>query len=87
MRKSVLEMYIDILKALAHCGPQKLTPISHKANVNCSLVKDYLGLLLRQGYVDEQIVRTQSVVYSITRQVVKVLKYFKELKQPLPLME
>jgi len=42
MRRSKLEMYIDILKVLAHRGPLKLTHIMYKANVNCSVLKEYL---------------------------------------------
>jgi predicted transcriptional regulator len=39
MRRSKLEMYIDILKVLAHRGPLKLTHIMYKANVNSSSSK------------------------------------------------
>jgi len=37
-RRSKLEMYVDILKALARHGPLKLTHIMYKANVNCSVL-------------------------------------------------
>ena len=35
MRRSKLEMYVDILKVLAQRGPLKLTHVMYKANVNC----------------------------------------------------
>jgi len=45
MRRSKLEMYIDILKVLAHRGPLKLTHIMYKANVNFRELKQVLPLV------------------------------------------
>jgi predicted transcriptional regulator len=87
MRRSQLEMYVDILKVLAQRGPLKLTHIMYKANVNCSILKEYLDFLVKQGLVDERIVGKQRVVYAVTQRGVKVLTYFRELKQVLPLIE
>ena len=42
-------MYVDILKVLAHWGPLKLTHVMYKANVNCSVLEDYLDFLIKQG--------------------------------------
>lgn len=78
---------MDILKVLAHKGPLKLTHIMHGANVNCSLLKGYLDFLISQGLVEERIVASNKVVYAATQRGVIVLKYFKELKQALPIME
>jgi predicted transcriptional regulator len=78
---------VDILKVLAHKGPLKLTHIMHGANVNCSLLKGYLDFLISQGLVEERIVASNKVVYAATQRGVIVLKYFKELKQALPIME
>jgi predicted transcriptional regulator len=86
MARSRLEMYVDILKVLAHCGPMKITPITYKANFNCSVLKGHLGFLVKQGFVDEQIVGKQKIIYSITQRGVMVLKYFKELKQEVPII-
>ena len=49
MRRSKLEMYVDILSVLALRGPLKLTHIMYKANVNCSILKEYLESLIQQG--------------------------------------
>jgi predicted transcriptional regulator len=87
MRRSKLEMYIDILTVLAHKGPLKLTHIMYKANVNCSVLKEYLNFLLKQGLVEERTVRKQGLVYVVTQRGITVLKYFKELKQSLPIVE
>lgn len=87
MRRSKLEMYIDILKVLAHRGPLKLTHIMYKANVNCSVLKQYLAFLMKQNLVEERTIGKSRVVYAITQRGITVLKYFRELKQVLPIVE
>jgi predicted transcriptional regulator len=87
MRRSKLEMYIDILKVLAHRGPLKLTHIMYKANVNCSVLKEYLDFLLLQNLVEERPAGKQRIVYAVTQRGITVLKYFRELKQVLPIVE
>jgi predicted transcriptional regulator len=87
MRRSKLEMYIDILKVLAHRGPLKLTHIMYKANVNCSVLKEYLDFLIKQNLVEERTVGKRRVVYAVTQRGITVLKYFRELKQVLPIVE
>ena len=86
MRRSKLEMYIDILKVLAHRGPLKLTHIMYKANVNCSVLKEYLDFLIKRTS-PERTVGKRRMVYAVTRRGVTVLKYFRELKQILPFIE
>ena len=87
MRRSKLEMYIDILKVLAHRGPLKLTHIMYKANVNCSVLKQYLEFLTKQNLVEERTAGKRRVVYAITPRGITVLKHFRELKQVLPIIE
>ena len=87
MRRSKLEMYIDILKVLAHRGPLKLTHIMYKANVNCSVLKQYLDFLIEQNLVEEQTVGKKRIVYAITDRGRTVLKYFRELRSILPIVE
>ncbi len=87
MRRSKLEMYVDILKVLAQKGPLKLTHVMYKANVNCSVLKEYLDFLTKQGLVEEKILRKERIVYVITQRGVTVLKQFRELKQVLPIVE
>jgi len=87
MRRSKLEMYIDILRVLAQRGPLKLTHVMYKANVNCSVLKEYLDFLLKQGLVEERTVGKKRVVYAITQRGRIVLKAFRELKQVLPITE
>ena len=87
MRRSKLEMYVDILTVLAHRGPLKLTHVMYKANVNCSVLKEYLDFLMKQSLVEERTVGKRRVVFAITQRGITVLKYFRELKQVLPIVE
>jgi predicted transcriptional regulator len=80
-------MYVDILKVLAQRGPMKLTHIMYKANVNCSVLKEYLDFLLKQELIEERIVRKSRTVFAITQRGIIVLKYFRELRQVLPIVE
>ena len=86
MRRSKLEMYIDILKVLAHHGPLKLTHVMYKANVNCSVLKQSLDFLIHKELVEEQPFhkkRNRRVVYTVTERGRTILKYFRELDNAL----
>ena len=87
MRRSKLEMYIDILTVLAHRGPLKLTHVMYKANVNCSVLKEYLDFLMKQSLIEERTLGKKRVVFAVTQRGITVLKYFRELKQVLPIVE
>lgn len=87
MRRSQLEMHIDILRVLAQKGPLKLTHIMYKANVNCAVLKGYLDFLIKQGLVEERIMRRDKTVLAVTQRGITVLKYFRELSQALPIVE
>jgi predicted transcriptional regulator len=80
-------MYVDILSVLSRRGPLKLTHVMYKANVNCSVLKEYLDFLMKQGLVDERPVGKGRIVYAVTQRGLMVLKYFRELKQVLPIVE
>jgi predicted transcriptional regulator len=87
MRRSKLEMYIGILNVLAHKGPLKLTHIIYKANVNCSILNEYLDFLIKQGLVEKRIIEKEHIVFKVTQRGINVLKYFHELTQALPIIE
>lgn len=80
-------MYVDILSVLSHRGPLKLTHVMYKANVNCSVLKEYLDFLMKQELVEERPLGKRRIVYAITQRGLMVLKYFRELKQVLPILE
>jgi predicted transcriptional regulator len=91
MRRSKLEMHIDILKVLHHHGPLKLTHIMYKANVNCSVLKEYLDFLIQRNLIEEQTLHKKRnktrIVYAITERGRTVLKYFRELNSALQITE
>ncbi len=80
-------MYVGVLRVLAHKGPLKLTHIMYKANVNCKVLKENLEFLLKQGLVEERIMKKRKIVFAITQRGVTVLKYFHELEMALPIIE
>jgi predicted transcriptional regulator len=80
MRRGPLEMYIDILKALAHNDSLKLTHLMYKTNINCSVLKEQLDFLTKQNLLEERKIGKRRVVYAITQRGMTVLKYFRELE-------
>ena len=84
LRRSKLEVFADILEVLVYNGQLKLTQITRKANVNCSLLKEYLAFLIKQNLVEERTVGKRGVIYAITQKGITVLKYFREVRQALP---
>ena len=87
MRRSKLEMHVDILKVLARHGPLKLTHVMYKANVNCSVLKQYLDFLIQHNLVKGQTLPKKRVVYAITENGLTVLKYFREVNSVLQIIE
>lgn len=87
MRRSKLEMYVDILKVLAQRGPLKLTHVMYKANVNCSVLSEYLEFLMKHGLVEERILGKNRTAYAVTQQGITVLRSFRELTLALPIVE
>jgi predicted transcriptional regulator len=84
MRRSKLEMYIDILEVLSLKGPLKLTHIMYRSNVNCNVLKDQLEFLMKNNMVEERILRREKIVYAILQRGITVLKTFREIKAIFP---
>ncbi len=84
-------MYVDVLKVLARNGPLKLTHIMYKANVNCSVLKQYLDFLVQQNLIEKQNLQKKrhktGVVYAITERGRTVLEYFGELNRALQITD
>jgi len=87
LRRSNLEMYLDILRVLEGGGQLKLTHIMYETNVNCCVLKEYLDFLVKQGLVETRAVGRQRMAYSITQRGITVLNCFRELKQVLPIVD
>ena len=90
MRRSKLEIHIDILRALAYHGRLKPTHITYKANVNCSALKECLGFLLERNLIKEQTInkkRQKRRVYAITDLGLTALRNVKEINKALHVFE
>ena len=85
MLKTKLEMYVGVLKILAQNDSVKTGNIEYRLNLSNDELKIYLGFLLKQGLVDEQKLSNTRVAYLITQRGIGVIKFFKELKQELPI--
>jgi predicted transcriptional regulator len=87
MRRSHLEKYIEIIGVLAQNGPLKLTPLTYKANLNCSVLKEDLSFLVKQGLVEKRTIGNTKIFFAITQRGINVLKYFQAFKHSLPILE
>jgi predicted transcriptional regulator len=85
LRRTKLEIYIDILFVLTKKGPLKLTHTTYEANVNSSILKEYISFLIKQGLVEEYTTGKKRVAFGITPHGIAVLKYFRVVKQVLPM--
>jgi len=73
VRRSKLEMNMDILKILASQGPRKLTQLMHKTDLSQSVLKQHLAFLIQQNLVEEQNLGKNKIFYTITERGLKVL--------------
>ena len=87
MKRSKLEMHVDILKALSQRGPMQQTDIMYQANLNGNVLKENLVFLIKQGLVEELVVGKNSVVYANTTRGSAVVRFFGELDKSLPVKE
>lgn len=85
MRRSKLEIYIDILEALALYGPLKLTRITYKANIS-GLLKQILKEFMENNLVEERKLKN-IVVYAVTPKARLIISQFKEVSENLPMTE
>jgi predicted transcriptional regulator len=59
----------------------------YKANVNCSILKEQISFLIKQGLIEERVARKKHVVFAVTQKGLTVLKYFRELNSALLVVE
>ena len=86
MRRSKLQMYIEVLDALVFYGPMKLTRITYKANMNCSLLKPILNELTKNKLVEVRKIKKNSIVYAATNAARATLLQFNELTKILSII-
>jgi predicted transcriptional regulator len=85
VRRSKLEMYVDILSVLSQRGPLKLTHIMYKANVNCSVLSEHLDFLMKHELIQQIAATKNRTLFAVTQRGIAVLRAFRELKQALPI--
>ena len=78
---------MEILSILSQKGLSRITHIMYDSNTNCSLLKENLLFMIKQGLVEERSVRHDRVAYCITQRGISVLNAFKELRTVLPIIE
>ena len=78
-------MHVEVLDTLVFYGPMRLTRITYKANVNCSLLKPILKELLKNELVEERKLKKNTVIYVATKEARTTISRFNELAQILPI--
>jgi predicted transcriptional regulator len=74
VRRSKLEVNLDIMKLLASQGPMELTQLVDKADLSQSILKQHLDFLTQQNLVEEQNLGKEETFYVVTERGLKVLK-------------
>lgn len=83
VKRSKLELYIEILNALNQRRMQKITVVLEKIKTSDNFLKERMGFLMKQGLVEQRNIGEQ-VAYSNTQRGIMVLRYFSELLQESP---
>ena len=73
VRKSKLEINLDILKILASQGPIEPTQLTYKTDLNQNVLRQHLDFLVQQNLVEEQRFGKTEVFYVITERGLRVL--------------
>ena len=79
MKRSQLEICVDILEVLAQESPLNLTRVMRNVNIDFGVAKGSIGFLTKQGLVEEKINRKERKEYGITQLGETVLNQFREL--------
>lgn len=83
MRRSKLEMQVDILKALAQHGPLQITRIMDQTNVSSGILKESLNFLIKQGLIEEVPLKKKATGYANTNRGAAVVRFFGGLGKKL----
>lgn len=87
IRRSKIEICIEILSILNRRGLSRITHVMYNTNTNCSLLKEILVFMMKQNLVEEKSVGKDRVAYCITQRGKSILNAFQELNQILPIVE
>jgi predicted transcriptional regulator len=87
MRRSHLEIYVEILSLLVQKGPQKRTHIMQKTNLNSKVLTENLSFLAKQALIETRNIGKARVVFVATQRGTNVVKFFSELNKTFPIIE
>ena len=86
MRRSKLELYLDVLEVFVTCWPIRLTAVTLKAKISYVPLKKITKKLVADRLVEERRLE-DFTVYSATPKARVVLFKLKEVKQSFPSFE
>jgi predicted transcriptional regulator len=86
MRRSKLELYLDVLEVFANNRPMRLTSVSLKAKISYVLLKKITQKLIADNLVEEHRLE-DFTVYTATPKAKLVLLRLEEVKQSFPSLE
>lgn len=87
MKRSKLELHLDILNVLNQAEMMNTTQIMYKVNICHRFLEEYLALLIRQNLVEKKVFDKNRTKYSITPIGEDLLRTFTELKRILQIGE
>lgn len=73
VRRSKLEINLDILRILASQGPMEPTQLTHKTDLSQNVLRQHLDFLAQQNLVEEQKFGKTEVFYVIAERGLRVL--------------
>lgn len=73
VRRSKLEINLDILRILASQGPMEPTQLTHKTDLGQNVLRQHLDFLAQQNLVEEQKFGKTEVFYVIAERGLRVL--------------
>lgn len=85
MPRSNLEIYLNILEALAEYNSLNLTNIMYEANLNNKTVKGYIDFLVTNELVNVTSLNKKRSSYTLTPKGVFLLNVFRRLKNSFEL--
>jgi predicted transcriptional regulator len=87
MRRSHLEIYVEVLSLLVQKGPQKQTHIMQKTNLNSKVLTENLSSLVNLALVEARNIGKARVIFVATQRGTNVVKFFSERNKTFPIIE
>ena len=83
--KHNLELYVDVLHALACDGPLQSSNLKDKSKIDGSTLKKHLGFLVQNSLVEKRPINKAQVLYAITERGQTLLSWFAQFNDDLKL--